>query len=294
MALADVIQSVFSSTFINNVMATTPFVGVAQDRSADILNGGDSLIVPKSSGLVAVSDYTDDDNVVYSTLSPEKVEFSLDKKKYIAFQFEYEDAAQVSADVWGQAISESAQTFGSQLTEDFRTLFTSATVENTHLHELTVNGDGTVTADHRQDLVFEFYDMIAQLREDGHEVTPVVFVPSAMHRELVKFFTVDKPQSVPAYTAGVFADARLSGFFGCDIIVDWGDTTQISAVADTVGPQAHAVIPRRTIGYAQQLSRVEQLTSTTRFARLWRALKTYGMGVQESETLHRIQIKTPV
>ena len=294
MAISDVIQSVFVSTFINHVTASTPFVSVVQDRSSDILNGGDSLIVPKSTGLVSVSDYTDDDDVVYSTLSPEKIEFSLDKRKYIAFQFEYEDAAQVSADVWGQAISESAQTFASQLTADFRSLYSDATVNATHLHEVTVNGDGSVTAAHREELVFDFYDMVAQLREDGHEVSPVVFVPSAMHRELVRFFTIDKPQSVPAYTAGVFADARLSGFFGCDIIPDWGDTTAISSTPDTVGPQAHAVIPRRTIGYAQQLSRVEQLTSATRFARLWRALQTYGMGVQDSATLHRIQIKTPV
>ena len=123
MPISDVIQSVFASTFINHVMASTPFVSVVEDRSSDILAGGDGLIVPKSSGLVSVSDYTDDDDVVYSTLSPEKIEFSLDKKKYIAFQFEYEDAAQVSADVWSQAVSESAQTFASQVSVDFRSLY---------------------------------------------------------------------------------------------------------------------------------------------------------------------------
>ncbi len=290
MAITDVIQKVFASTFLNHVSSATPFVSMAQDRSADVLNSGSGLVVPVSSGLVTVADYpaigTD---ITYSALSPEKVEFDLDKKKYIAFQFEETDAAQVGADVWSQAIGESASEFAKQLATDFRSLFSAASVPAAQTETVILAGAALTTTE-RQNLVMSFYDVISKLRNLGHETRPTVFVPTAIHRELTVFFSMDKPQAVPSFTAAAFADAKLSAVFGCDIVPDWGDTTALPASSGATNPTAYAVIPRRTIGYAQQLSRVEQLISEGRFARLWRSLKTYGMGVQEASSLHKIEI----
>lgn len=286
MALSDVIGKLFSTQFIAGVKQVTPYVAYARDRSAEIQQMGDGLIVGVAQGLVSVADYPDSADITYAELSPSKIELTVDKEKYVAFKIEDTKRRQASFDVFSEAIRQSVREFAGQVSADYRTALAAQTVDNAH----TVGVGLTLaspTAAQRVSLHLGIYDITAALKTLGFEQRPVVMVHPAIYKQLIQYATVETSVALPAISQRAFADAILSPIYGADIVPDWGAANPgtLSATAD-----CYAFIPGSTLVYASQLSVPEQLRAQGRFATEYRSLNTYGLGVEDDRTLFKLDI----
>lgn len=285
MAIADVIGKVFSAQIVMGVKQVTPYVAYAQDRSAEIQNNGDGLIIGLTDNLVSVSDYPASDGITYATLSPTKAELAIDKEKYIAFQLEDTDRAQIAFDLFGDATRQSVRELAGQVSADYRAALAAVNVANDHSFAVAFTNAGPTKAE-RVKAHLAVFDVTAALKTLGFEQRPILFVHPAFYRQLIEYATVETSVALPSISERAFADALLSPVYGADIIPDWGATNPTTLN----GADCYAVIPGRTLVYGQQLSVPEQMRSQTRFATQYRALNTYGVGVQDTATLYKIDV----
>ena len=283
MAIVDLVGKIFSSQYVAGVKQVTPILSLANDRSAEVRQKGNGLVIPLTQGLVSVSDYGSD-NISYSTLSPNKVEMTLDKKKYVAFEIEDTDEAELAFDAFVEAARQSGIELADQLSADFRTTIAAATPQKTISQEITAyeGGNDTDTKAQREQLNLHMLDIKEQMNILGYDSTPVVLLHPSTWKRLMTYITVDKELAVSSVQERAFVDGTLSQLYGMDFVVDWGATidTKPNDNADS-----YAMVRGRTLTYAGQLSNVEQMRSKDRFATLWRALNTYGVQVQETRSL---------
>ena len=170
------------------------------------------------------------------------------------------------------------------MSADIRAEIASATPQATFSQEITAysGGNDTDTKAQREQLVLEILKMKKAVNILGYDQTPVMILHPSTWERLMTYITIDKELTVASVQASAFVDAQLSGIFGIDFIVDWGATinTKPNHNADS-----YVLIRGRTVTYAGQLSKVEQMRDVDRFATLWRALDTYGIHVQETRSL---------
>lgn len=284
MAINDLIGKVFSSQFIGGVKQVTPLLSVVNDRSSEVQRNGDGLEIPLTQGLVTVADYPATADIAYSSLSPSKATFSLDKKKYIAFQVEDTDRAQLAFDLFTEGARQAGVEFAEQLNADLRASIGGATPAKTFANVVATGGD---TEALRTSLNLLFLDIKQEMLTRGYEGRPVVIIHPSTWKRLMRYVTVDKGMNVPDVAQTAFVDGTLSGIYGMDFIVDWGAT--IDATNADNNADSYILVRGRTVTYAGQLSNTEQMRSEGRFATQWRALQTYGTLVQETRSLLKLQ-----
>lgn len=285
MAISDLIGKVYSSQFIAGIEQVTPVIRFMQDRSSEVRQKGDGLVIPITQGLTSVADYpavgTD---ITYSKLAPTKIDFNINKQKYIAFTLEDTDNAQLAFDLFTDAVRQAGEDFAQQLAADFRSTLAAATPARKFANEVPKNGD---TAASREALHLLFLDIAEYVKQQGYSATPVAFIHPSTQKRLLRYVTVDKAQSLPSVAERAFVDARLSALYGIDIVVDYGATINSTNANDDAN--TYVFIRGRTLTYAQQLSRIEQMRAQGRFATNWRGLNTYGMLVQEARSLVKLE-----
>lgn len=277
MAISDLVGKVFSSQFIEGTKQVTPVLSFMDDRSDEIREKGDGLIIGLTQGLTSVADYpavgTD---ITYSQLSPAKVEFAVDKQKYVAFEVEDTDRAQLAFDLFTDGARQAGIEFASQLAADFRTMIAGAAAAKTYSQEIDKTGD---TAAQREAMVFEFLDIQEYVRQQGYSQTPTCLLHPSTRKRILTYLIADKGMSLPNQAEAAFVDARLSSIFDINMVVDYGAT--IDSTDENDNATSYIFIPGRTFAYGAQLSNMEQMRSPGRFANRWRALNTYGMAAQE-------------
>ena len=286
MAIVDVVGKVFSSRFIQGVEQVTPLMGLAQNRSDEVTRNGDGLVIGVMGNQVSVANYdhTGSDAVTYGKLNPGSVTFTLDKEKYIAFELEDVDRAQVAFDMFSEAIRESTRDFAAQVSTDFRSVMSAASVPSGQTETVSFTASNPTKAQ-RQALVLSIYDVAAALKTKGFEQMPWMLVPPPVHKELIKYLIVDRQgTALNTQTDSAFRDANLSAMFGIDIIPDWGGASALN------GADCYAGITGRSLVYAQQVSRPERMRNPDRFADRYRALNTYGVAVQDLPTLYKLDV----
>lgn len=286
MAIADVIGKLFSAQIIAGVVEVTPYLAYAHDRSAEIRDKGDGLIIGLTDNLVTVTDYpAAGTGLTYATLSPTKTELTVDKEKSVAFQIEDTDRAQLAFDVFSDATRQSIRELARQVSEDYRAVLAAANVPNDKTFGVAFTNAAPTTAQ-RQNLHLAIFDVVAALKSMGFEQRPTIFTHPAVYRQLIWYNSIDTRVALPAVSERAFVDGTLSAVYGADIVPDWGasNRTQLN------GADCYAVVPNRTMVYGQQLSRPEQMRSQTRFATLYRALNTYGLGIQDTATLFKLDV----
>lgn len=285
MAISDLIGKLFSSNFIAGVEQNTPILSLANDRSSEVSQRGDGLVIGVTQDLVSVTDYpAAGTDITYSGLNPSKIEFTLDKKKYIAFGIEDIDSAQLSFDLFSEAARQAGLEFAKQLSADLRATIAAATPAETYENEIPTNADDKQT---REDLHFTLLDMKQKLITDGYNAVPVVLMHPSTWKRLMKYIISDNGSSLPTVANRAFIEGSLSAIYGLDIIVDWGAT--IDATDENDNADTYAFIRGRTLTYAGQLSRVERMRSSGRFATNWRGLQTYGSLIQEPRSLLKLE-----
>ena len=284
MAIADVVGKIFSSQYVAGVKQVTPILSLANDRSAEIRQKGNGLVIPLTQGMVTVGDYPSSDDITYSKLSPTKAELDIDKKKYVAFEIEDIDDAELSFDAFAEGARQSGTELAGQLSADFRSKIGAATPQKTVSQEIVNTGD---TKAQREQLVVDLLSVKADLLTLGYEAKPACLLHPSTWKRLMRYITVDKELTVSSVQETAFVDASLSGIFGMDFVVDWGAT--IDGTNENDNADSYFVIRGRTLTYAGQLSNVEQMRSSGRFATLWRALNTYGIAVQETRSLFKFE-----
>ena len=284
MAISDLVGKVFSSNFIAGVEEVTPILSLANDRSSEVQRNGDGLEIAVTQDLVSIADYPASADITYSALVPTKQTFVLDKKKYIAFSVEDIDSAQIAFNLFSEGARQAGIEFSRQLSADFRTKLAGATPSQVFAQEITKAGQGDTQAQ-RMALALQLLDMRQRLITDGYTATPVMLCHPETWKRLMRFVVSDKGVSAPTVATRAFSDALLSGVFGVDVIVDWGATVDSSNPLDNA--TSYVFARGRTLTYAGQLSKTEQIRSDGRFATNWRALQTYGILVQEPRSLLR-------
>jgi len=284
LAISDLIGKVFSSQFVAGVEQVTPILSLAQNRSSEIAEKGDGLEIALTQGLVSVADYPEvGTDITYSGLSPTKVTFALNKKKYIAFQVEDTDRAQLAFNLFSEGARQAGTKFANQLNADLRTTIGAATPAETLEIELANNDS---TAAEREELFFLFDDLKSKLVTDGYGATPSVLLHPSTRRQLLEYIIKDKGLSIPSVTSTAFRDGRLTQILGVDTVTDWGAT--IDSTNSNDNADSYAMIGGRTLVYAGQISNIEQMRAEGRFATLWRGLQTYGSIIQEPRSLIKI------
>ena len=285
MATSELIGKLFSSQIVAGLVQVTPYVAVAQDRSNEVRGSGDGLIIALTGGGVNVADYPANGAINYGALAPTKAELDIDKKKYVAFEVEDTDNAQISFDLFGDAVRQSARELASQVAADFRAALAGETVPNSQTESVSFTAAGS-TKTEREALHLAIYDIAAALKTKGFEQRPYIFVHPAVHRELIKYLTIDRNGAPTSQTESAFIDGMLSGVYGVDIIPDWG----ASAPGTLNGADCYAGIRNRTLVYGQQVNRPERGRSPDRFADRYRVLNTYGAGVQDTASLFKLDV----
>ena len=283
MALSDVTGKLYSSLLLTSVQQVTPWVAVAADRSAEVRNGGDGLIVTVTQDAVSVSDYPAANDIAYSALAPTKAEVSIDKEKYIAFRLEDTDAVQIRANLFADAIFQAGREFGAQVAADFRTLVAAAVIP-TARKTTVAYALATGTKGERESLHMAILGMAQGLKSEGYEQRPFIFVPPPIYQEIIRYVSLESGGGIIGVREGAFIDGTLSSLYGVDVIPDWGGQ---AALDDAV---CYGGIRNRTLMYAQQLNKPEQLRAAGRFASDWRSLNTYGLAVQEPRSLYSVTI----
>ncbi|MYC78847.1 hypothetical protein F4X10_24020 [Candidatus Poribacteria bacterium] len=283
MAISDLVGKVFSSQFIAGVEQVTPILSLANDRSSEVQRNGDGLEIGLTQDLVTVADYPDSDNITYSNLSPTKVTMALDKKKYIAFQVEDIDRAQLAFNLFAEGARQAGVEFSKQLSADFRATFAAVASPKTFEFELAANDS---TAAERQALALLIYDIKEFMSMSGYDGRPAILIHPSTYKLLIEFVTVDKPQAIQRVSDRAFVDATLSALFGIDIIVDWGAAIDANNSNDKA--DSWVMMRGRTLTYAGQISNIEQMRSSGRFASQWRGLQTYGSIIQETRSFVKL------
>ena len=286
MAISDLIGKVFSSQFIAGVEQVTPILSLANDRSSEVQRNGDGLEIGITQDLVSVADYpavgTD---ITYSSLSPTKTTLTLDKEKYIAFEVEDTDSAQIAFNLFAEGARQSGVEFSKQLNADLRAILAAvSTPAKTFDIELT---KAATSAMDRQKLNLLIYDIKEFMNISGYDGTPVILMHPATYKLLIEYVTVDKPQAIQQVANRAFVDGTLSALYGIDVIVDWGATIDSTDARDNA--DSYVMMRGRTMTYAGQLSRIEQMRSDGRFANRWRGLQTYGAIVQETRSFVKLE-----
>lgn len=286
MALNDVIGRVYSALFVAGVQQVTPWVAYAHNRSNEVRQGADGLIVGLTQDAVSVADYTGNAGIVYSPLSPTKVEIAIDKEKYIAFQLEDTDRVQIRFNLFADAIRQAGQEFAGQVAADFRALLAGANIPEAQTQTITLDtAEGTKAE--RESLHLKFLDMAQDLIAKGYDSRPFVMVPRPLYRQMVQYVSMESGGGFAGLRERAFVDARLSAVYGVDIIPDMGS---VAAVASGEKVAAHGGIRNRTWMYAQQLNKPESMRSSDRFADQWRSLNTYGMAIQEMRSAVKFEL----
>ena len=281
MAISDLVGKVFSSQFLAGVTQNTPILSFASDRSSEVQEKGDGLIVALTQGLTSVADYpADGSDITYSKLSPTHIELSLDKEKYVAFEVEDIDSAQLAFNLFSEGARQAGVDFAVQLNDDLKSTISGATPAQDFAIEFASNAS---TAAERESLNLLMLDLKTKLVTDGYSARPVVLMHPSTWKELMKYVTVDKGMSLPSVSQTAFVEGTLSSLYGMDIVVDWN--AAIDKTKSNDNATSYALIRGRTLTYAGQVSRIEQMRSDTRFATRWRGLQTYGSLIQESRSL---------
>lgn len=285
MAINDLIGKVFSSQYIAGVKQVTPLLSVANDRSAELQRNGDGLEIPITQGLVSVADYPATADIAYSQLSPTKATFAIDKKKYIAFEVEDTDRAQLAFDLFSEGARQAGEEFGGQLSADIRATLGAQTIVTGNRFAQAIPSTGD-TATLREELNLLMINVKQRMLTLGYAARPAIIMHPSTWKRLMRYVTVDKGLTLPQVAQTAFVDGTLTALYGMDIIVDWGATVNTSDENDDA--LSYVVIRGRTLAYAGQVSQVEQMRSDGRFASRWRALNTYGTLVQETRSLGKI------
>jgi len=284
-AISDLVGKVFSSQFIAGVEQVTPILSLANDRSSEVQRNGDGLEIGLTQDLVTIADYpSDGSDITYSKLSPNKATLELDKEKYIAFEVEDIDSAQIAFNLFAEGARQSGVEFSKQLNADLRATIAGATPVKTFSQEIAKSGD---TPEQRTALSLLMYDIKEFMMLTGYAVTPSLLIHPATYKRLITYVTDDKPQTSSAVERRAFVDATLSGIYGINFIVDWGAT--IDATDPNDNANSYSMVGGRTLVYAGQLSRIEQMRSVGRFASQWRGLQTYGSAIQETRSLVKFE-----
>ena len=285
MAISDLVGKVFSSQFLAGVQQNTPILSLASDRSSEVQAKGDGLIVALTQGLTSVADYpSDGSDITYSKLAPQKTELSLDKEKYVAFEVEDIDTAQLAFNLFSEGARQAGVTFAKQLNDDLKATIAGATPAQKSEIELAANSS---TPAERQALNLLMLDMKSKLVTDGYDGRPVVLMHPSTWKLLMQYVTIDKGMSFPSTSQTAFVEGTLSALYGMDIIVDWN--AAIDSTNDNDDANSYALIRSRTLTYAGQLSKIEQMRSDGRFASRWRGLQTYGSIIQETRSLLKLE-----
>ena len=282
MAINDLIGKVFSSQYIQGVKQVTPLLSICNDRSAEVREKGDGLEIPLTQDMVSsVTDYPSGNTAItYSNLTPTKTTLTLDKEKVVAFKIEDTDEAQLAFNAFSEGARQAGQELAGQLSADIRTAIASATPQQTFTQEIANSGD---TKPQREQLALDILGIKQAVNILGYEQKPVMILHPSTWKRLMTYITVDKELTVASVQSSAFVDAQLSGIFGIDFVVDWGAT--IDSDKENDNANSYVLIRGRTVTYAGQLSKVEQMRDVDRFATLWRALDTYGIHVQETRSL---------
>lgn len=285
MAISDLIGKVFSSQFIAGVQQNTPILSLANDRSSEVQEKGDGLVIGLTQGLVSVADYpANGADIAYAKLAPTKTDFSIDKEKYIAFEVEDTDTAQLAFNLFSEGARQAGVEFSKQLNDDLKATVAGATPSQTFSIELAANDS---TAAERQALNLLMLDLKTKMVTDGYTARPVVIMHPSTWKLLMEYVTVDKGMSLPSVSQTAFVEGTLSSLYGMDVIVDWGATIDTSN--DNDNANSYVMVRGRTLTYAGQLSRIEQMRSDGRFANRWRGLQTYGSLIQEPRSLLKLE-----
>ena len=285
MAISDLIGKVFSSQFVAGVTQNTPILSLASDRSSEVQEKGDGLVVGLTQGLTTIADYPATKDITYAKLAPTKVELSLDKEKYIAFEVEDTDTAQLAFNLFSEGARQAGESFAKQLNDDLKATVAAATpaTGNTFAIEFAANSP---TAAEKKSLNLLMLDMRNKLTTLGYSARPVILMHPSTFKVLMEYVTVDAAISIPNVSQTAFVEGTLSSLYGMDIIVDWGATIDGSNSNDDA--VSYGLIRSRTLTYAGQLSRIEQMRSDGRFASRWRGLQTYGSLIQETRSLLKL------
>lgn len=285
MAIADVVGKVFGTQLLEGIEQLTPVMPLMQNRSSEVSEYGDGVDIPVVQDLVSVADYHASNNITYGSLAPNKVTLALDKRKYIAFQLEDIDRAQVRFDLWNAAIRETAVQFSKQLSTDFRAVLASIDyTADSGARAWTPEIGETPDATQRKLIVETLYDIVDAYRIAGYEGRPYVLAHPALYRQLVTYITEDVGVAVGSMQTTGFMDGAIGALMGADIIPDYGATSPTTVV----GQASYVGLRGRSVCYAQQVRNVEQMRADGRFASQWRSLVTYGMLAQDSKSVHRI------
>lgn len=285
MAITDITGKLFSALLISGVKNVTPWVAYAQDRSAEIQNGGDGLIVALTQDAVSVADYHATNPIQYSNLSPTKAEIAIDKEKYIAFRLEDTDAAQVKVNLFADAVFQASREFGAQVATDFRELLSGANIPAAQ-NETVAYATATGTKTERENLHLAVYDMAQGLKTAGYDQRPFLFLHPAIWKQVIRYVSLESGGGITGVREGAFIDAALSALYGVDVIPDLGAPNPDSLDL----AKCYGGIRNRSLMYAQQLNVPEQMRAADRFASDWRSLNTYGMAVQELRSLRSITV----
>jgi len=285
MAITDVVTRVYSAMLLNGVKQVTPFVGLAVDKSSEIVSEGTGLRVPIGMDSINVGDYVKGTPITTVGAVPKHADLNVDKQKYFAALVEDIDETQTNFSLMSDSAAAGARSLASQIASDFRTAIASATYPAAQKSDITLATADTIADADIVSLQGAMVDLVGYLRSLGYNQRPFAILPRALWKSLLLYYTGGKGnQDASPLAENSFRDAALSGVYGCDIIVDWGMT----ATADPYN--IYAGISQRSYMYAQQVSVTESYRSSDQFATIIRGLLTYGVGVQDARTIYNIKL----
>ena len=286
MAIADVIGRVYSALLLQGVSNATPFAGLAQDRSAEIVDGGNGLRVPLGMDAVTIRPYVKGTDIVLSDANPTHADLDLNIQKYFAAGIDDVDEAQTRFSLLADSASTGSRSLAVSLSADFRAVIHGANYAGMRNHVAPAAADVLTDAE-IVGLHSALLDVVGELRGEGYTSSPYVILPRAMWKQLSLYYST-RPHTLPASSpeSGVFRDAVLSGIYGADVQVDYNDGFGADRPFNI-----YAGISQRTLTWARQITNTERMRSQTQFATVLRGLVTYGIGVQDIDSAHRIEVK---
>ena len=287
MAIADVIQKVYSALLLEGVSNATPFASLAADKSSEIAASGDGLRVPIGKDSITIGDYVKGTPINHSAPDVDHADIELNKQKYFAALIEDIDETQTKFSLFSDSAGRGSRALATQLSADFRAVIQGANYVDARNHVAAAAAD-VLTQEEIGVLHGAILDVIGTLRASGYTQNPYLVVPREIWKQLSLYYSLRQAGTLPATSpeSGVFRDAQLSGIYGADVQVDYNDGFGADRPFNL-----YAGIPTRTLAWARQISNTERMRSQEQFATVIRGLMTYGIGVQDVDSAHRIEVK---